>query len=48
MKKILFAGLILIMIATVCLSETAFSENLTEVDRTERNIACLGVGSVQD
>ena len=45
MKKILFAGLILIM---VCLSETAFAENLTEVDRTERNIACLGAGSVQD
>lgn len=28
MKKILFAGLILIMIATVCLSETAFCGEL--------------------
>jgi len=48
MKKILFAELILIMIATVCLSEAAYAENFTEVDRTEKNIAYLDIDSIKD
>ncbi len=48
MKKILFAALILTLLATVCLSQAAFAENFAEVERTERNIAYLDTDSVKD
>ena len=41
MNKIFFAALILMVLATICLSQAAFAESFTEVERTERNIVYL-------